>query len=143
MADCIGQDPGGYCIDEIPVVDLADIDLGYLRMLQHRDSLFGMQGYLQGPGQIVDRPQGDKAEADRRIAMFPWFYFNDGLMGATGSIIANGFLVKKVVFRVSLLPVIQLTSALMVNAFFLCVLFVMPMKLSMCWIILRIRMFMT
>ena len=57
--------------------------------------------------------------------MFPWFYFNDGLMGATGSIIANGFLVKKVVFRVSLLPVIQLTSALIVNAFFLCVLFVM------------------
>ena len=57
--------------------------------------------------------------------MFPWFYFNDGLLGATNSIMANSFLVKKIVFRVSLLPVIQLTSALIVNTFFLIVLFLM------------------
>ena len=30
--------------------------------------------------------------------MFPWFYFSDGLVGATNSIAANSFLVKKVVF---------------------------------------------
>ena len=50
--------------------------------------------------------------------MFPWFYFSDGLVGATNSIAANSFLVKKVVFRVSLLPIIQLMSALIVNLFF-------------------------
>ena len=57
--------------------------------------------------------------------MFPWFFFNDGWMSATNSILANSFLVKKVVFRVSLLPVIQLCSALIVNLFFIAVLFLM------------------
>jgi len=57
--------------------------------------------------------------------MFPWFFFNDGLQGATNSVLANSFLVKKVVFRVSLLPIIQLLSALLVHVFFVVLLFVM------------------
>lgn len=57
--------------------------------------------------------------------MFPWFFFNDAWNGATGSILVNSFLVKKVVFRVSLLPVIQILSALIVNLFFVIVLFIM------------------
>ena len=57
--------------------------------------------------------------------MFPWFFFNDAWMSATNSIMANSFLVKKVVFRVSLLPVIQIMSALLINLFFVGVLFLM------------------
>lgn len=57
--------------------------------------------------------------------MFPWFFFSDALQAATGSIYNNSFLVKKVVFRVSLLPMIQILSALMVNMFFVAVLFLM------------------
>ena len=57
--------------------------------------------------------------------MFPWFFFNDGLMNATGSIMGNSYLVKKVVFRVSLLPIIQIISMLIVHAFFLVILFLM------------------
>ena len=57
--------------------------------------------------------------------MFPWFFFSEGLSSATNSIIANSFLVKKVVFRVSLLPIIQIISALIVHAFFIIVLFIM------------------
>lgn len=57
--------------------------------------------------------------------MFPWFFFTDAWSSATNSIAANSFLVKKVVFRVSLLPVIQIMSALLVNSFFILVLFVM------------------
>lgn len=57
--------------------------------------------------------------------MFPWFFFNDGIMGATNAIIGNSFLVKKVVFRVSLLPIIQILSAFFVHMFFILVLFVM------------------
>jgi ABC-type polysaccharide/polyol phosphate export permease len=38
--------------------------------------------------------------------MFPWFYFAEGLSTGTNSVMANSFLVKKVVFRVSLLPFI-------------------------------------
>ena len=57
--------------------------------------------------------------------MFPWFFFTDAWSSATNSIATNSFLVKKVVFRVSLLPVIQIMSALLVNSFFILVLFVM------------------
>lgn len=57
--------------------------------------------------------------------MFPWFFFSDALQAATNSIFSNSFLVKKVVFRVSLLPMIQILSALLVNLFFVAVLFLM------------------
>ena len=57
--------------------------------------------------------------------MFPWFFFSAAWLGATNSIAGNSFLVKKVVFRVSLLPMIQILSALMVNLFFVAVLFLM------------------
>jgi lipopolysaccharide transport system permease protein/teichoic acid transport system permease protein len=57
--------------------------------------------------------------------MFPWFFFSDAWSGATNSIISNSFLVKKVVFRVTLLPMIQITSALVVSVFFNVMLFIM------------------
>lgn len=57
--------------------------------------------------------------------MFPWFFFSDAMQAATNSIYANSFLVKKVVFRVSLLPMIQILSALLINMFFVAVLFLM------------------
>ena len=57
--------------------------------------------------------------------MFPWFFFSDGINSATGSIVGNAYLVKKVVFRVSLLPIVQIFSAFVVHSFFVCVLFIM------------------
>ncbi len=51
--------------------------------------------------------------------MFPWFYFAEGLSSGTNSIQANAFLVKKIVFRVSLLPMIPLLSALAIHLFFI------------------------
>ena len=57
--------------------------------------------------------------------MFPWFFFGDAWLGATHSITTNSFLVKKVVFRVSLLPMVQILSALIINSFFIGLLFVM------------------
>jgi len=50
--------------------------------------------------------------------MFPWFYFSEGLSMGTNSVQANAFLVKKVVFRVSLLPIIPLLSAVSIHIFF-------------------------
>ena len=51
--------------------------------------------------------------------MFPWFYFSEGLSQGTNSILANSFLVKKILFRVSLLPIIKLLSALAIHIFFI------------------------
>lgn len=57
--------------------------------------------------------------------MFPWFYFAEALTSGTNSILLNAFLVKKVVFRVSLLPIIPLISALLIHIFFILFMFAM------------------
>ena len=57
--------------------------------------------------------------------MFPWFYFAEALTSATNSVMLNAFLVKKVVFRVSLLPIIPLFSALLIHIFFIFFMFAM------------------
>jgi lipopolysaccharide transport system permease protein/teichoic acid transport system permease protein len=57
--------------------------------------------------------------------MFPWFYFADGLSNGTNSILSNSFLVKKILFRVSLLPLIKLLSALVIHIFFIFFMFAM------------------
>lgn len=47
-----------------------------------------------------------------------WFFFSESLQSATQSILTNSFLVKKVVFRVSLLPIVQIISSLVIHLFF-------------------------
>lgn len=50
--------------------------------------------------------------------MIPWFFFAEGLGSAANAILDNSFLVKKIVFRVSLLPIVKIISALIIHAFF-------------------------
>ncbi len=59
--------------------------------------------------------------------MFPWFYFAEAFQNGTNSIMSNSFLVKKVVFRVSLLPIIPLLAAVAIHLFFVFVMFGMYM----------------
>ncbi|MED0676143.1 ABC transporter permease [Aneurinibacillus thermoaerophilus] len=56
--------------------------------------------------------------------LIPWFFFSDALNSATTSIIDNSYLVKKIVFRVGILPFIKITSVLFVHLFFICFLFI-------------------
>ncbi|MBF0520524.1 MAG: ABC transporter permease [Nitrospirae bacterium] len=49
----------------------------------------------------------------------PWFFISDSLSSAALSIVDYSFLVKKVVFRISLLPLVRILSALYVHLFFL------------------------
>ncbi len=55
--------------------------------------------------------------------IIPWFFVADTLSSATSSIVENSFLVKKVVFRVSMLPIVKLLSALIIHLFFVLVIF--------------------
>jgi lipopolysaccharide transport system permease protein/teichoic acid transport system permease protein len=50
--------------------------------------------------------------------IIPWFFLAEALGSATNAIIDNSFLVKKVVFRVSLLPIVKIVSALIIHLFF-------------------------
>ena len=53
----------------------------------------------------------------------PWFFFQDALMGGTNSLLEYNYLVKKVVFKVEILPVIKLISCLFVHVFFILIMF--------------------
>jgi len=56
--------------------------------------------------------------------IIPFNFFSDGLSQATGSISDNSFLVKKVVFKVSFLPIIKVLSSFIIHLFFIFVLIV-------------------
>lgn len=57
--------------------------------------------------------------------IIPWFFFSDALTSATGSIIENSFLVKKVAFSIGILPLVKLLSTLVIHLFFLAMIFIM------------------
>ena len=50
--------------------------------------------------------------------LVPWFYFQEALMNGTNALIEYNYLVKKVVFKISILPIIKIISALFVHIFF-------------------------
>lgn len=51
----------------------------------------------------------------------PWFYFMEGVNSATNSLIEYSYLVKKIVFKINVLPVVKIISALFVHLFFIVV----------------------
>ena len=57
--------------------------------------------------------------------MIPWFFLSDGILSATNSVIESSYLVKKIVFRVEILPMVKIMSALVVHIFFVGVIFAM------------------
>lgn len=57
--------------------------------------------------------------------MIPWFFFSEGISNGTNSLIEYSYLVKKVVFRVGILPIVKIISSLFVHLFFIGFIFVM------------------
>lgn len=56
--------------------------------------------------------------------LVPWFYFSEALNNGTNAMIEYNYLVKKVVFKISVLPIIKIIAATFIHAFFVCVLLV-------------------
>ena len=54
----------------------------------------------------------------------PWFFFSDALSGGTNALIEYNYLVKKVVFKISILPIIKIIAATFIHAFFVLVLLI-------------------
>ena len=55
--------------------------------------------------------------------LVPWFYFTEALTNGTTALIEYNYLVKKVVFKISILPIIKVIAATFVHIFFVAVLF--------------------
>lgn len=51
--------------------------------------------------------------------IIPWFFFAEALLNGTNCMIEYSYLVKKVVFKISILPVVKTFSALFVHIFFI------------------------
>ena len=56
--------------------------------------------------------------------LVPWFFIQEGLTGGTNALLEYNYLVKKVVFKVEILPVIKLISCLFVHVFFVAIMFI-------------------
>lgn len=55
--------------------------------------------------------------------IIPWFFISECLSGGTVAVVENSYLVQKIVFRISILPVVKLLSALIVHLFFVLIIF--------------------
>lgn len=56
--------------------------------------------------------------------LVPWFFFQEALLNATNCMLEYSYLVKKVVFKISILPIVKIVSALFVHFVFIGFLFV-------------------
>ncbi len=56
--------------------------------------------------------------------LVPWFYFNEALTNGTNALLEYNYLVKKVVFKISVLPIIKVIAATFIHAFFVLILLI-------------------
>lgn len=56
--------------------------------------------------------------------LVPWFYFSEALTNGTNALLEYSYLVKKVVFKISILPIIKLIAATFIHLFFVCILLI-------------------
>ena len=51
--------------------------------------------------------------------IIPWFFFSEALQNASNCLVEYSYLVKKVVFKIDVLPVVKIVSSLFVHLFFI------------------------
>ena len=56
--------------------------------------------------------------------MVPWFFFSEALSTGTSALLEYSYLVKKVVFKISILPIIKVVAAFMTHVFFIVLLMI-------------------
>ena len=56
--------------------------------------------------------------------LVPWFYFTEALTQGTMALLEYNYLVKKVVFNISILPIIKVIAATFIHVFFVCILLI-------------------
>ncbi len=54
--------------------------------------------------------------------LVPWFYFSEAICSGTNALLEYHYLVKKVVFKISILPIIKIIAATFIHVFFVVIL---------------------
>ena len=57
--------------------------------------------------------------------LVPWFYFSEAIMQGTQALLEYNYLVKKVVFKISILPIIKIIAATFIHVFFVMIMLVL------------------
>jgi len=67
---------------------------------------------------VMDTPNGYPYALWLIAGIIPWFFFSEGIINATNCLMEYSYLVKKVVFKISVLPLVKILSALFAFAIF-------------------------
>ena len=73
---------------------------------------------------VMDTPNGYPYALWLIAGIIPWFFFSEGIINATNCLMEYSYLVKKVVFKISVLPLVKILSALFVHLFIAFAIFV-------------------
>ncbi len=66
-----------------------------------------------------DRPDGTPYIVWMLAGIIPWFFFSDALGAVTNTFLEYSYMVKKINFRISLLPFVKIGSSMVLHAIFL------------------------
>lgn len=73
--------------------------------------------------------------------LVPWFYFNEALNNGTNALTEYTYLVKKMVFKISILPIIKVIAASFVHVFFVVLLLIVAALYGVCPSVYTIQIF--
>lgn len=81
---------------------------------------------------VFDKIMGNTARGPEDVpfvlfltaGLVPWFYFSEALNNGTNALLEYHYLVKKVVFKISILPIIKIIAATFIHVFFIAVLLI-------------------
>lgn len=79
-------------------------------------------GHVMGKGKLETVAAGIEAPYVLWLTagLVPWFYFNEMINNGTTSLLEYSYLVKKVVFKISIIPIVKLIAASFIHLFFVC-----------------------
>ena len=72
----------------------------------------------------VPRPSGVPMALFLTAGLVPWFFFSEALNYGTNALREYDYLVKKIVFKISILPIIKIIAATFVHLFFVLILLI-------------------
>jgi ABC-type polysaccharide/polyol phosphate export permease len=94
---------------------------GALWTLAHPIAIVTVFYYVFSVGFKSKAPEGVPFMLWFSVGLMAWFYFNDALLSVANSVARNSHLVKKTVFPVEILAIVQIVSALLPHLVFLLV----------------------
>lgn len=93
--------------------------VGPLWAFAHPLAIIGVFYFVFSVGFKATAPEGVPFILWFSVGLMAWFYFSEALPSAANSIVTNSYLVKKTIFPVEILPIVQIVSSMLPHLIFL------------------------